>query len=301
MEVGSTGSSRPWQVLLIEDSRTDAELIEALLAHRDDARFNITPAATLADGLARLARHPPDVILVDLTLPDSEGLETFRAVHNRSAGIPVVVMTGLQEGGLGQAAVRQGAQDFLVKGPLTSDRLAETLLFAVERARSAGRQSLRDPLTGLATTPLLVERLGAALVRTEREKRYVALMVLGLGDFASVDRRFGPNAGDELLFAVSERLCELFPPPAALARVGVEEFAVVLEGLARPSNAERAASRLLGALAPEFKLGVDKLRLTAHIGIALGRTAGDGPGLLDRARAAMVEQRRSGDQGIRLT
>ena len=300
MEVGSTGGARPWRVLLIEDSRTDAELIEGLLAHRDDVRFDITLASTLTDGLAWLSRQTPDVILLDLTLPDSERLETFQAVHNRSPATPVVVMTGVQETGFGPAALRQGAQDFLVKGPLTSDRLAETLLFAVERARRAEQQSLRDPLTGLATTTLLGERVAEALARSEREKRYVALMVLGLGDFASVDSRFGASAGDELLFAVSERLCDVFPPPAALARVGVEEFAVALEGLARPSNAERAASRLLGALAPEFKLGGDKLRLTAHVGIALGRTAGDGPGLLGQARAAMVEQRRSGDQGIRL-
>ena len=259
-------------MLLFEDSPTDAELIEGLLGHRDDVRFDLTVAATLADGLSWLSRHTADVILLDLTLPDSVGLETFRAVRNRAPTVPVVVMTGL----------------------------AETLLFAVERARRAERQTLRDPLTGLATAPLLGERVAEALLRTERDKRYVALLLLTLGDFSNVDRRFGPLAGDELLFGVSERLCEVFPPPAALARVGVDEFAVLLEGLARPSNAERAAHRLLGALAPEFKLGVDRFRATAHIGIALGRSTADGPGLVDQARTAMVAQRRTGEQGIRM-
>lgn len=300
MEVGPTGRQRPLRLLLVEDSRSDAELVEALLGHRDDVRFSITVASTLADALAWLARHAADVILLNLTLPDSERLATFRAVRNRSPEAPVVVMTGVAEKGLAQAAVQQGAQDFLVKGPLTSDRLAETLLFAIERNRLAGKRSLRDPLTGLATAPLLGERVIEALVRAEREKRYVAVLALGLGNFAGVDARFGPNAGEELLFGVAERLCGVFPPPAGVGRVGVDEFAVVLEGLARPSNAERAAHRVLGALAAEFKLGVEKLRVTVSVGIAFGRVTADGPALLDRARAAMTAQRRSGEQGIRL-
>jgi diguanylate cyclase (GGDEF)-like protein len=299
VEVGSTGAGRPWRVLVVEDSRTDAELIEGLLAHRDDVRFNLTLAETLAGALAWLAGHTPDVILLDLTLPDSDRLNTYRAVRNRAPSVPVVVMTGSAERGLGQEAVQQGAQDFMIKGPMTSDRLAERLLFAVERVRRAERLSLRDPLTGLPTALLLTERVEEALGRAEREKRYVAMLALGLGDFGSVDARFGPMAGDELLFGVSERLAETFPPPAGLARVGVDEFAVMLEGLARPSNAERAAHRLLGALAPEFKLGVDKLRVTAHIGIALARQVPEALILLDRARRAMIAQRRSGDQGTR--
>ena len=288
------------RVLLVEDSRTDAALVESLLEHSPAARFEVTAAGTLGEALAWLARRAPDVILLDLTLPDSERLQTHRAVRNRSPDVPVVVMTGLQEDGLGQAAVQQGAQDFLAKGEVSGARLAETLLFAIDRARRAGTRALRDPLTGLATAPLLEERIIEALARGEREKRYVAVMVLGIGDFAGVDQRFGPNAGEELLFGVAERLCEAFPPPAALGRVGVDEFAVVVEGMARPSNAERAGQRVLGMLVPEFKLGVDKLRVSANVGIALGRVAADGPGLLGRARLAMAEQRRSGAQGIKL-
>jgi diguanylate cyclase (GGDEF)-like protein len=284
---------------MIEDSRTDAEMLGSMLRQSAATRFEVTVAETLADGLGALARRPPDVVLVDLTLPDSEGLATFRAVRNRRPDVPVVVVTGLTETGLGQAAVHQGSQDFLAKGSVTGDRLAETLLFAVERSQ-AGSHSLRDPLTGLATAPLLNERIAEGLARCEREKRFVAVLVIGLGGFAGVDARFGPRAGEELLFGVAGRLCEVFPPPAAVGRVTVDEFAVVLEGLPRPSNAERAAQRVLGALAPEFKLGTGMLRLMASIGIAPGRAPRDGDGLLDRARAAMNEQRRTGVQGVKV-
>jgi two-component system cell cycle response regulator len=249
---GSTGLERPLAVLLIEDSRTDAELMESMLSRSSAPRFDVTVVGTLADGLAWLARRTPDVVLLDLTLPDSERLDTYRAVRNRSPDVPVVVVTGLEESGLGQAAVQQGAQDFLTKGTATGERLAEKLLYAIERVRHAGGRALRDPLTGLATAPLLGERIAEALVRTEREKRYVAVLAVGLNDFAGIDSRYGPNAGDELLAGVAERLCEVFPPSAAVGRVAVDEFAAVLEGLARPSNAERAGQRVLGGLAPEF-------------------------------------------------
>ena len=300
VDVGSSGAERPVSVLLVEDSRTDAELMDSMLRHSSAARFEVTVAGTLAAGLERLARHTPDVILLDLTLPDSERLDTYRSVRNRSPDVPVVVVTGLQETGLGQAAMQQGAQDFLTKGAVTGARLAETILYAIERARRAGTHLLRDPLTGLATSGLLGERITDALVRAERDHRYVAVLVVGLGGFARVDAQYGAQAGEELLFGVAGRLGEVFPPPATVARVATDEFAALLEGLARPSNAERAAQRALGALAAEFKLGDGKLRVPASVGIALGRQAADGPALVERARAAMVEQRRLGGQGIRL-
>jgi two-component system, cell cycle response regulator len=299
--VGSTGGEQAVRVLLVEDSRTDAALVGSVLEHSDAARFQISVVGSLADALASLARQCPDVVLLDLTLPDSDRLETHRAVRNRNPDVPVVVMTGLQETGLGQAAVQQGAQDFLAKGSVSGEQLANTLLFAIDRARhTGGRAALRDPLTGLATASLLEERVGEALVRAERDKRYVAVLLLGLADLTVVDQRFGPDAGEDLLFGVAGRLCEAFPPPASVARVGVDEFAVMVEGLARPSNAERAGQRILGALTAEFELGAEKRRVTASVGIALAREAGDGPGLLGRARTAMADQRRSGSQGIRL-
>ena len=158
----------------------------------------------------------------------------------------------------------------------------------------------RDPLTGLATAALLNKRVAEALARVERENRYVAVLAIGLYGFAGVDDRFGPRAGDELLLGVAARLCSVFPPPTAVGRVAGDEFAAVLEGLARPSNAERAGQRVLGALAPEFKLGDGTLRLPPSVGIALGREAADGPALVDRARAAMAGQRRTGLEGLRL-
>ena len=286
-------------VLLVEDSRTDAELVESLLRHSSTARFGVTVAATLVTALEWLARHTPDVVLLDLTLPDSAGLGTYRSVRNRSPDVPVVVLTGLEDTGLGQSAVQQGAQDFLTKGSVSEARLVDTLLFAIERARHTGHL-LRDPLTGLATAALLGERIAEALLRSEREKRYVAVLSIGLDGFAGIDVRFGPNSGEDLLYAVAERLCEAFPPPAALGRAAVDEFAAVLEGLARPSNAERAAQRVLGVLGPEIKLGVGSVRVAPSVGIALGRATADGPGLLGRARAAMADQRRTGGQGVRL-
>ena len=79
MEAGPAGSDRAVVVLLVEDSRTDAELMESMLGHSQAARFDVTVAGTLADGLAWLARRSPDIILLDLTLPDSERLATYRA------------------------------------------------------------------------------------------------------------------------------------------------------------------------------------------------------------------------------
>ena len=95
MEDDSTGSERPVVVLLVEDSRTDAELMASMLGRSGAARFDVTVVGTLADGLAWLTRRSPDIVLLDLTLPDSERLATYRAVRNRKPDVPVVVVTGL--------------------------------------------------------------------------------------------------------------------------------------------------------------------------------------------------------------
>jgi sigma-B regulation protein RsbU (phosphoserine phosphatase) len=123
------------RVLLIEDNAGDANLIEEYLTDGENP-FKVEKADRLAAGLAHLAgsgANGIDGILVDLGLPDSQGLDTFRKVHAQAPHLPIVVLSGRDDKPFAQEAVREGAQDYLIKGEVSRKELARALYYAVER------------------------------------------------------------------------------------------------------------------------------------------------------------------------
>ena len=130
------------RILLIEDNDGDARLVREHLRDVQGPHFEVTRVATLAHALDRLYAEHFDAALLDLTLPDSRGLRTLRRVLEPSSGVPVVVLTGLDDDRMGVEALKHGAQDYVVKDEVTPRRLARTLRFAIERnaaADQAGR------------------------------------------------------------------------------------------------------------------------------------------------------------------
>ena len=123
-------------MLLIEDNRTDALLLRENLADVSFARFALTHVEQLAEGLACVASRRFDVVLSDLSLPDSQGLDTFRRVHAQAPGMPIIVLSGTEDETLSLRAVQEGAQDYLVKGQVTGSLLARSIRYAIERKRA---------------------------------------------------------------------------------------------------------------------------------------------------------------------
>ena len=126
-------------VLLVEDNPADAAIVQAQLAHDGTVRARVDVVETLAEALSAVLRHPYQAILLDLHLPDSDGLDTFITLHTRTALTPVVVLSGLDEDRTVLDAVRMGAQDFLVKGSFTPSTLLRSLQFAIARGRLMAR------------------------------------------------------------------------------------------------------------------------------------------------------------------
>ena len=122
-------------VLVIEDNPADARLVGEMLADAKGAAFDVLYADSLSTGLERLAEGGIDVILLDLNLPDSHGLDTFVQVRIQAQHLPIVVLTGLDDDKMGAEALRAGAQDYLVKGAVGSDLLARSIRYAIERKR----------------------------------------------------------------------------------------------------------------------------------------------------------------------
>ena len=156
----------PIRVLLIEDSPADALLIREMLAMvkgaagRSGRTFAVECADCLSAGLERLTAGDIDVMLLDLSLPDSWGFDTFVKARARAPDTPIVVLSGLGDEALALKAVREGAQDYLFKGLVSGDLLARAIRYAIERQRA--EEALRQRNRELA----LLNRVGHAFSST---------------------------------------------------------------------------------------------------------------------------------------
>lgn len=124
--------NEPINILLVEDEPVSAGITLRMLKEAA-LDGSVSSAGTLADGLARLAAHGADVTLLDMGLPDSSGMATLKAVCGRFPGLPVIVMTGTDDEGVGLEALQHGAQDYLVKGQFDDRQLKRVIRYAIER------------------------------------------------------------------------------------------------------------------------------------------------------------------------
>jgi sigma-B regulation protein RsbU (phosphoserine phosphatase) len=123
------------RALLIEDNPGDARLIDLMLREADAESFEIRRAERLEDGLRELGMGEIDIVLSDLSLPDSRGIDTFLQLHSRAPHVPIIVLSGLNDTNLALNAVHLGAQDYLIKGQVDGQLLARAMRYAIERKR----------------------------------------------------------------------------------------------------------------------------------------------------------------------
>ena len=154
-------------ILLIEDNPADARLLRELLREVTTSTFAVTQAERLADGLNHLKQGRFDIVLTDLSLPDSEGLEAFQAVQRAVPHLPVVVLSGSDDETLAIRAVREGAQDYLVKGRLNGHGLGRAIRHAIER-RQAEERLIRSE----AFYHSLVEHLPQNIFQKDLQERF---------------------------------------------------------------------------------------------------------------------------------
>lgn len=150
------------KILVIEDNLPDVEMIRELLSEQED-RFEIVHSGRLAEAIELVPEGRFDIVLTDLGLPDSQGLDTIRTLRENVTGIPIVVLTGLENERVGVSALKAGAQDYLVKTGMTGISLIRSLNYAVERYKVA------------STRYVLLNAIPDALMLLNSDKTIIAL------------------------------------------------------------------------------------------------------------------------------
>lgn len=224
--------ARSVNVLLIEDEPSDAQIIREELERQD---FRVEHADRLAAGLARLEAGDIDVVLLDLSLPDGDGLEAFLTVRDAAGDFPIVVLTDFDEEQTALDAVSDGAADYLVKGSIRGDRLARAIRYAIDRDRM--HKELRDlvfvdELTGLQNRRGLLTLGRHQLELARRGDRPVALLLIELNRLRKIARAYGQREGDRAVVETGRAIEASFRKSDLVARVGDDQFCALLTGKA---------------------------------------------------------------------
>jgi PAS domain S-box-containing protein len=190
---------KPTKVLLIEDSAMDARLLRLFLKEGASSQFEITHVDRLSAGLEKLNEAKFDVVVSDLLLPDSHGIETFETLKARVTDAPIIVLSGSDDETLAVRAVREGAQDYLVKGHIDGHGLVRAITYAIERHRV--EQKL---ISSEAFYHSLVENLPQHILRKDLNER-----------FTFANQRFCNLLGKPLEEIIGKTDFDFFPPQLA--------------------------------------------------------------------------------------
>ena len=176
-------------VLVVEDNMGDARLVQYYLREDHQDLFNVLHADHLALALDILSHAPVDVILLDLSLPDSFGLETLARLHAAFPLIPVVILTGTKDEATALAALRQGAQDYLVKGTGDGELVRRAIRYAMERSRvgrelRASEARFRAVFTNAGVGVALINPQGGIV---EANRTFSGMLGQGEGELKSMN------------------------------------------------------------------------------------------------------------------
>ena len=287
-------SSEPWgtNVLLVEDHRGDAQRLEQML-ERVSSSFHIYHVHRRSEAMAVLQTQDFSAILLDLSLPDGAGLDLIREVASIAPKTAIVALTSSVNLHLALEALQAGAQDFLVKEAIEDSDLLRSVLFSVERKRTAMRLiylAHYDALTGLSNRASFRDRVSVALTREEP----CAVLFLDLDRFKHINDTLGHEAGDQLLVQFAERLKKCVGPQATVGRLGGDEFVVLVEAFEGRASVEAIARKILHSMTLEFDLGVGRRRMSTSIGVAVAEAGDSVDSILERADEAMYRAKKAG-------
>lgn len=290
-------SERPLQVLVVDSDPEVAGRVHVALADggRGDGEWRILEADTMSGALEIMSLGSVDVAVLNLQLPDSEGIVTFERMYAFAPEVPILAFGQDVDEETALLAVRGGAQDFLDLRDLESPGFRRTLRYALERHRlmSALRSlSLIDELTGLYNRRGFMDLGSQYLKLGRRSGRGAGLIFLDIDRFKTINDTLGHNVGDRALVRAADVLRQAFRRSDLIARMGGDEFAVLAqESWDTPEHLEQ---RVRDAFSSFNSSTREPYQLSVSVGAA--RTDGEErmrlEDLLEFADSAMYEEKR---------
>lgn len=303
------------RVLLLEDDAVDRLVFLRTLRRSTTCRYEVQTIECLAELPTAIEARQPDIVVLDLNVPDGNGLQTFLNARRHTGRLPCVVLTGMDDRSIGTQALQQGAQDFLVKGEFSPAQLERALAHAIARSQLVqvvASAALHDELTGLPNRLLAADRLQTAVRRAQRQDERLAVIFVDLDRFKPINDLYGHHVGDAVLCAVAGRLRSALRASDTVARWGGDEFVCVIDNVGDLPAARQVAAKLLRAVVEPMRFATTTgdplhVEVSASIGVAyFPDHAHDADELLQCSDAAMYAAKQAkggvvlwGSEGMR--
>ncbi len=261
------------RVLLVEDSPVQARVVAAQLEQGWASPDSTEIASSLGTAIAALERETFNCVLLDLGLPDADGLEAVKRVRMAAPGVAIVVLSGQEDETLALLAVREGAQDYLVKGRVDHNHIVRAIAYAIERKQQEAvlvHRALHDGLTGLANRAQIFSRIEIAVSRHHRHGETSAVIFLDLDRFKPINDEYGHAVGDRVLVEVARRLKTVASQRGdVVARLGGDEFVILCEDTT-PAGARHMVEQIRVALTRPIQIaGGAPLMIGMSVGVAI--------------------------------
>lgn len=282
-------------VVLADDDPSIRLMVRHVLESED---FDIVEASDGLEAIKAVEKHHPALILLDAVMPGIDGFTTCQQIKEKGhTDIPVMMITGLDDDASVERAYEVGAIDFItkpIKWAVLKHRV-KSVVAKVIAERKVQLLAYQDTLTSLPNRLLFADRLEQAVVRSERSRTSMALMLVDIDDFKLVNDSFGHDAGDKLIKAVGRLIAKSLRRADTIARLGGDEFAVIIEGIESADDAISIADNLTTILEHNVRLDDQETYTSASIGIAVYPEDGkDARTLLKNADTAMFRAKENG-------
>ncbi len=291
------------KILFIDREEGEYLLLADLLSQIHHTDYQLVWHNRLDGALSAIFDDDYDLILLDYYWEEDTARDLLQATKTQACTTPVVVMTNEMETEVDREAIRSGAADYLIKGHIDTQLLERTLRYAIERKRTEqhlSRLAHYDTLTDIPNRILFRDRLEHAIRLADRDKGQFALMFIDLNGFKQVNDNFGHDTGDTMIQVCAERLQECMRRSDSVARMGGDEFTLLLENTESSANIAHVAEKIINHIASPYQIGSHEMTIGCSIGIAVFPDAGrDADTLLKNADMAMYQAKQQEGSGYR--
>jgi diguanylate cyclase (GGDEF)-like protein len=312
------GDTSPARILIVDDVEDNRVLLARRFQKLD---IEIVEAEGGVRALEIIASESLDAVLLDIMMPDMDGLEVLRTIRAqpRYRSLPIIMVTAKTDSADVVEALDLGADDYItkpvnfatalarVKGHIARKRFAEALELSNRRLKEeiASRErseaktqylSYYDSLTKLGNHALLKDRVAQAIAHAARYDRRISLVFIDLDNFKIVNESLGSLVGDEILSLLADRMVKCLPASDTVARLGRDEFVVLLlDQLDSPEEISKVIENLRAAISEKIKLEGHAVSVTSSMGVATYPDDGtDIETLLTNAEAAARRVKEAG-------
>lgn len=263
------GNKKAIKLLLVEDNLGDVRIIQEILNEVDSITWSITHVSRLEDALVHTSTENPDIVLLDLGLPDSTGFDTFLNIRDNIGDTPIILLTGLDDELVAIKSVQEGAQDYINKSDISKELLTRSIQYSIERHNLIAQirsKSIIDGLTGLYNRRGFFTLAEKDFKMLKRSKNGFIIVYVDLDGLKWINDHLGHHQGDQALIDLANMLKNSFRETDIIGRIGGDEFVIIALN-SKQSDMKLIRGRIEEHINNHNKNSNNQYNLSASIGL----------------------------------